>query len=247
MSSDDPSQPHGHVVDVVMPARNEGLTIGANVDAARGCRYVRTVIVVDDGSIDGTPDVAARHGATVVQRPGSTGSKAHAMGAGVEASDATHILFVDADCTSLSSAHLDAICRPVLSGDADMSLGAFDYGWLNWLVLRCPPLTGERIIAREIWNAVPRDKLEGYTIETRINEVIAERRLRTSARTMVGVFHRTKRDKFGLIEGFRRTWEMYRDLVTMLRPIGDIRWRTYWYYLRGLTIEGPAGGPSGVR
>ena len=166
------------------------------------------------------------------------------MQAGVDASDATHILFVDADCTALTSEHLDAICEPVLSGRAEMSLGAFDYGWLNWLVLRCPPLTGERIVPRAIWETVPHEKLAGYTIEVRLNQVISERRLRTSARTMAGVFHRTKRDKFGLVEGFRRTWDMYRDLVSMLRPIGDVRWRTYWYYVRGLTIEEPAG--SGV-
>jgi hypothetical protein len=30
---------------------------------------------------------------------------------------------------------------------------------------------------------------------------------------------------------------MYRALVSLLVPIGDIRWRTYWFYLRGLTIE----------
>ena len=33
------------------------------------------------------------------------------------------------------------------------------------------------------------------TLEVRINEVIAERRLRTVARTMKGVYHRTKRAK----------------------------------------------------
>ena len=245
MTSDVP-QSDDAVVDVVMPARNEAPTIAANIDAAASCRYVRHVIVVDDGSTDGTGDVAARCGAVVVRRPESTGSKAHAMSEGVEASDASHILFVDADCTALTAAHLDAICEPVLGGRADMSLGAFDYGFLNWLVLRCPPLTGERIVSREIWESVPHDKLAGYTIEVRLNQVIGERRLRTSARTMTGVFHRTKRAKFGLVEGFRRTWYMYRDLVSMLRPIGDIRWRTYWYYLRGLTIEAPVGAPAGA-
>ena len=118
-----------------------------------------------------------------------------------------------------------------------MSLGAFDYGWLNWLVLHCPPLSGERIVPRWVWEAVPPDKLDGYTIEVRLNEVICERRMRTSARTMTGVYHRTKRDKFGRLEGLQRTWLMYRDILSMLRPMGDVRWRTYWFYLRGLTIE----------
>ena len=231
------------VVDVVMPARNESATVAANVAAAKGCRHVREVIVVDDGSEDDTAERAAAAGARVLRRPGSTGSKAHAMDAGVSASDASHILFVDADCTDLTSAHLDAICAPVLDGRAEMSLGAFDYGWLNWLVLHCPPLSGERIIPRWVWDQIPVRKLDGYTIETRINEVISEGRHRTSARTMSGVYHRTKRVKFGRIDGVRRTWHMYRDLMRTHRPIGDVRWRMYWYYLRGLTIEEPAETP----
>lgn len=228
----------GVVVDVVMPARNEATTVAANVAAARGCRYVRRVIVVDDGSTDATAEIAVAAGAHVVGRPGSRGSKAHAMDAGVQATDATHILFVDADCTGLSSAHLDAICEPVLDGRAEMSLGAFDYGWLNLLVLVLPPLSGERIVPRWVWDRIPVSKHDGYTIETRINEVIAEGRLRTHAHTMRGVHHRTKRQKFGAVAGFGRTARMYRDLFSMLWPVGDVRWRTYVFYLRGLTILG---------
>ena len=233
------------ITDVVMPARNEEGTVAANVEAARGCRYVRDVIVVDDGSTDRTAERAAAAGAEVLRRPGSAGSKAHAMDAGVAASDATHILFVDADCTGLTSAHLDAVCAPVLDGRAEMSLGAFDYHRLNWFVLRLPPLSGERIIPRWVWEAVPPEKLHGYTIESRIDEVIAEGRHRTSVRTMEGVFHRTKRDKLGRLEGYRRTFRMYRDLFGLLRPFGDIRWRIYLWYLQGLTVEDPARAPGG--
>ncbi len=223
-------------IDAIIPARNEALTVADSVTAARGCRYVREVIVVDDGSSDGTADAARAAGAKVVPRVSSAGSKAHAMAAGVAATDADAILFVDADCLGLTSDHLDEIVRPFVEGRAVMSLGAFDYGrFLNPLVLRWPPLTGERIVPRWVFEAIPPAKLDGYTIEIRINEVIAERRLTTIARTMRGVFHRTKRDKHGRIEGLRRTWLMYRDLIGLL--FGKVRWRTYWYYLRGLTVE----------
>lgn len=231
-------------VDVVMPARDEVATVAANVVAAAGCRFVREVIVVDDGSTDGTGEAAAAAGAKVLRRDAPFGSKAHAMRLGVESTDADHMLFVDADCTDLTSDHLDAVCEPVLDGRAEMSLGAFDYGWLNWLVLRCPPLSGERIVPRWVWDEVPESKLDGYTIEVRLNEVISEGGFRTSARTMRGVFHRTKRDKFGRTEGLRRTWRMYRSLLSMLAPIGDVRWRTYWFYLRGLTIEADVWAPT---
>jgi glycosyltransferase involved in cell wall biosynthesis len=221
-------------IDAIVPARNEGLTVADVVGACHGCTYVREVIVVDDGSTDDTADRAAAAGAKVVRRE-SDGSKAHAMEAGVEATDADSILFVDADCVGLTSSHLDAICEPFVDRRAVMSLGTFDYGIWNWLVLRFPPTTGERIVPRWVFEAVPPDEREGYTIELMINSVIAEGRLPTTARVMRGVTHRTKRDKFGPVEGWRRTWEMFWDLVTLIRR--NLRVRTYWFYLRDLTIE----------
>ena len=230
------------VIDVVMPARNEELTVAANVSAARSCRYVREVIMVDDGSTDATAGAAAAAGAKVVATGESGGSKALAMAAGVAASDADAILFVDADCTGLTGSHLDAVCEPFLAGRATMSIGFFDYGrFWNWVVPRCPPLSGERVVPRWVFEAIPAAKLRGYTIEVRLNEVICEARLRTAARTMTGVQHRTKRAKVGRRQGLGQTWRMYRDLVGVLTPVGDIRWRTYLFYLQGLDVEGGSG------
>ncbi len=224
-------------IDVVMPARNEAPTVAANVAASRACRFSRDVIVVDDGSVDGTAELAAAVGAKVLHRAAPAGSKALAMALGVAASDADAILFVDADCTGLTAGHLDAVCEPYVEGRATMSIGFFDYGrFWNWIVVRCPPLSGERVVPRWVFEAVPASKLDGYTIEVRLNEVICEGRLRTTVRTMAGVQHRTKRAKVGRREGLRQTWRMYRSLLALLRPVGDIRWRTYWFYLRGLTI-----------
>jgi glycosyltransferase involved in cell wall biosynthesis len=223
-------------IDAVVPARDEASTVAANVAAAAGCRHVREVIVVDDGSTDGTGEVALTAGAKVIRRDAPSGSKAHAMAQGVAATDADSVLFVDADCIGLTAAHLDEICEPYVAGRAAMSIGIFDYGPIrNPVVLRLPSISGERVIPRWIFESVPPDKLAGWTIETRINEVVALNRLPTTVRTMRGVYHRTKRDKFGTVEGVRRTLRMFSDLFRMLRR--DILWRTYLYYLRRLTVE----------
>jgi glycosyltransferase involved in cell wall biosynthesis len=223
---------------VVVPARDEAVTVADVVTTCRGCRFTGDVIVVDDGSVDGTGAAAAAAGARVVRRAGADGlgSKAHAMEAGVAASTADAILFVDADCIGLTARHLDAICEPFVQGRATMSVGWFDYGLWNPVVLRLAPTTGERVVPRWVWDAIPPDKRAGYSIEIMINEVIAEGRLPTTARIMHGVTHRTKRDKLGRRRGGRETWRMFWHLVG-LPARGVVRWRTYWFYLQRLTVE----------
>ena len=224
-------------IDVVISARNEATTVAEVVIAARACRFTREVVVVDDGSTDGTAEVALAAGAKVVRRETATGSKAHAMDVGVASTDADAILFCDADVVGLSGSHLDDICRPYVEGRAAMSVGWFDYGMLNPLVRRLPPTSGERIVPRWIWDAVHPGKRTGYSIEIMINEVIAEGRLPTTVRIMPGVTHRTKRHKLGARKGYRETWRMFWHLIG-LPATGVVRWRTMWFYLRELTVEG---------
>jgi polyisoprenyl-phosphate glycosyltransferase len=224
-------------IDVVIPARNEVSTVADIVTAARGCRFAREVIVVDDGSTDGTAEAALAAGAKVVRRETASGSKANAMELGVAGTDAGAILFCDADLVGLSAAHLDDICRPYIEGRAVMSLGWFDYGMLNPLVRRLPPTSGERVVPRWVWESVHPGKRTGYSIEIMINEVIAEGRLPTTVRVMPGVYHRTKRHKLGRRRGYRETWRMFWHLIGL--PVtGVVRWRTAWFYLRELTVEG---------
>ena len=221
-----------------MPARDEAPTVAANVAAAAACRYVREVIVVDDGSTDGTGDIAAAAGAKVIAietrrvegpRDGARASTRPTPSA---------FLFVDADCTGLTAAHLDAICEPFLDGRAvcrsvrSTTAGSGTRWCCGW-----PPLAANASSPDGCGTRSRRTSSIGYTIEVRINEVIAERRLRTVVRTMPGVYHRTKRVKLGRRAGLRSTWAMYRELLRIVWPIGDVRLRTYWFYLRGLSVE----------
>jgi len=55
----------------VLPAYNEADTVGPVIEGTR--EYVDEVVVVDDGSTDGTAAIAREHGATVVEHVFNTG------------------------------------------------------------------------------------------------------------------------------------------------------------------------------
>ncbi len=130
-------QPCGDLA-VVIPARNESDRIGATVTAAAGLPGVDIVIVVDDGSGDGTAEAAERAGAAVVRHARNRG-KAAALETGaeavrlLEASQANgdgsrtrprHLLFLDADLAE-TAAGAAPLAEPVRSGAADMTIAVF--------------------------------------------------------------------------------------------------------------------------
>jgi glycosyltransferase involved in cell wall biosynthesis len=104
-------------VDVVLPCLDEAAALPwvlSRIPA--GYR----AIVVDNGSTDGSPDIAATHGATVVHvaRRGF-GAAAHG---GLVAASADVVCFMDSD-GSFDPAHLPRVVDPVRAGDADLVLG----------------------------------------------------------------------------------------------------------------------------
>ncbi len=105
-------------VDLILPVLDEAEAIPWVL--ARVPADVRA-IVVDNGSGDGSADLAARLGALVVSEP-RRGFGA-ACFAGLQASDAPVVAFMDCD-GSLDPRDLDRVTGPVLAGRADLMLGA---------------------------------------------------------------------------------------------------------------------------
>jgi glycosyltransferase involved in cell wall biosynthesis len=86
----------GSDLSIVIPAKNEEATIAQVVTRARRRFPEAEVIVVDDGSIDGTHDAAESAGATVIRHPESLGNGA-AVKAGARAASRDILAFMDAD------------------------------------------------------------------------------------------------------------------------------------------------------
>ena len=83
-------------VSIVIPAYNESEAIAEVIGVLRAAAPWREIIVVDDGSTDGTGDRAAAAGATVVRHPYNIGNGA-AVKNGIRRATGEYILIVDAD------------------------------------------------------------------------------------------------------------------------------------------------------
>jgi glycosyltransferase involved in cell wall biosynthesis len=105
------------VIDVILPVLDEAAALPWVLGRMpAGYRP----IVVDNGSIDGSAEIAAQLGAIVVSEP-RRGFGA-ACFAGLVAARSDVVCFMDADA-SLDPLELPAVCDPVVAGDADLMLG----------------------------------------------------------------------------------------------------------------------------
>lgn len=101
-------------VGVLVPAHNEETEIGATIESVR--RQLKAsdrLIVVADNCSDRTADVAARAGATVIERRSDERGKGYALAFGVDhlrADPPDIVVFVDADC-QLEPGALDDVAR----------------------------------------------------------------------------------------------------------------------------------------
>jgi glycosyltransferase involved in cell wall biosynthesis len=104
-------------IDVVLPCLDEAAAL-PGVLAALPAGY--RAIVVDNGSTDGSAEVARAHGALVVtEARRGFGAAVHA---GVLAAGSDLVAILDAD-GSLDPGDLPRLAAPVLAGDADLVLG----------------------------------------------------------------------------------------------------------------------------
>jgi hypothetical protein len=114
-------------VAILVPAYNEAENIGVVLDQmpAEVCGVRTEVLVVDDGSRDGTGDVAAEHGALVARHVTNRGGGA-ALRTGYRLmveSGAEVVVTLDADGQHLPS-EMPRLVEPVLSGEVDVAHGS---------------------------------------------------------------------------------------------------------------------------
>jgi glycosyltransferase involved in cell wall biosynthesis len=203
-------------VSVVVPAYNEAARIGAVIGPVLAWGRAHEVVVVDDGSSDGTAEAAAQAGARVVRLERNVG-KGGAVARAISETTGDILIFLDADLIGLTPEHLALLLNPVAEGDADMTLGIFSRGRAATDLAQAitPWLSGQR--------AVRRDTLVGldagiarFGLEAALTRYARRAGLRVRQVTLPDLTHVMKEEKMGAVRGVISRLRMYRDILRSL-------------------------------
>jgi glycosyltransferase involved in cell wall biosynthesis len=112
-------------VTVLLPCLNEAQSLGACIESARTGLTIADlageVLVVDNGSTDGSGSIAHDHGGRVVSAP--TPGYGSALQVGIEEARGDIVVMADADGT-YDLTRLGELVQPIIDEEADLVLGS---------------------------------------------------------------------------------------------------------------------------
>lgn len=224
------------IVVALVPAFNEAKRIAATVSAISKIQAVNTIVVIDDGSVDSTSDIAMNAGATVIRMPTNCG-KGQALNAAWKLYQADIYLVLDADLQESASRAADLL-QPLLHHEADMVIAHFAASQVRrkgekmgfgvaknlarWGIFRLTgyvahsPLSGQRALRAEVLGSCG-GFAEGFGVEVdltieavrngfRIVEVDLPMTHRATGWSIAGFGHRGKQ----LLEVTKVLWQAWR-------------------------------------
>jgi glycosyltransferase involved in cell wall biosynthesis len=202
-------------VAAILPAFNEEARIARVLEAVTSSPVISEVWVVSDGSSDRTYEVASAVPGVQAIRLRQNLGKGAAMMAGALQTTADALLFLDADLSGLTPEHIAALIQPVVSGEADMSVGVFRGGrFLTDLAQKLAPhISGQRCIPRSCFLRASHVSELRYGVEMALYRHAQAEGMRIASVTLMGVTHPMKEEKIGYLRGSIARVHMYWEVI----------------------------------
>lgn len=208
-------------IAVVIPAYNEAARIRAVLDPVIASGLFHDVVVVDDGSDDGTAVAAASCDCVrVVCTPRNLG-KGGAVQTGLATTDADIVCMIDADLVGLRPGHLSDLVSPLLEDEGlHMTVGQFVGGrkrtdWAQGLV---KSISGQRAMRRALLASLPDLANCRFGVETVISKHARIVGARVELVQLEGLTQVMKEEKVGVTEGVKERLKMYADIAEHKLP-----------------------------
>jgi polyisoprenyl-phosphate glycosyltransferase len=212
----------------IVPAFNEAKRIRQVISVLQNSNLLSQIIIVDDGSTDGTGDILESHALSdkriQVIRHSANQGKGESLRSGLLACEQAHtVLMLDADLSGLLPTHISALAEPVMTDQSDMTLGLFVRGkWHTDLAHRLTPwLTGQRCFRANLLSQLNWEAAQGYGLETAITLTARNLKWRIKHIYLEGVTHPPSEFHHGLRKGILNRGKMYGQIA-----------RTWWTFIR---------------
>jgi glycosyltransferase involved in cell wall biosynthesis len=201
-------------ITAIIPAYNEEQTIGNVLDCITKVEEVTQVIVVSDGSTDGTAEVATAYDVELIDLVENVG-KGGAMKAGMERCSNDNIIFLDADLIGLTKQHVKDLIMPVINNETDMTIGIFKNGRIVTDLAQkvTPYLSGQRAVKKSLMDKIPSIDITRYGVEVALTKYAEKNSIRTKEVYLEDMTHVTKEEKLGIFKGMQARFKMYWDIM----------------------------------
>ncbi|TDX51560.1 glycosyltransferase family 2 protein [Orenia marismortui] len=205
-------------ISLIIPAYNEVETIGQVIKTAKKSDIFNEIVVVSDGSTDGTVQKALNYNVKTIALPSNIG-KGAAMSVGIDNTTSEIIVFLDGDLVNLEVNHIKELVKPIVLDDFDMSCGVFIEGRdsTDFAQKITPWLTGQRALKRDVLDCCADLKSSKFGAELFLTKIAIEKSLKVKKVILKGLTHRTKEEKRGLIKGFISRMKMYWQVFDYFR------------------------------
>lgn len=205
----------------LIPAYNEAARIAAVLQAVLGHPLINEVLVIDDGSSDGTSEVVRQTSARLITLS-PNGGKTAALARGLAEASGDLILLVDADLLGLSPADLTALIEPVRSGRADVSISLRRNAPFLWRWIGLDYISGERVLKKSLLagHEVALKNLPKFGFEVFLNGLLIAQTSRIAVVRWPGVVSPLKSAKYGIWAGILMDIKMISDLFGAVPPFG---------------------------
>jgi len=210
----------------IIPAYNEAPRIAAVLASVVGHPLIDEVIVVDDGSSDGTAEVVAKVPGVRLIALAQNRGKSWAVATGIEAAGHDLVLLLDSDLLGLHQEDLTALIAPVREGRADVTISLRGNSPWPWRLIGLDYISGERVLrkalvgAPEALRALPR-----FGLEMHLNRRLIAARARIAVVRWPEVASPWKGAKRGRRAGILADLKMLADMfrtVPVHRALGQI-------------------------
>lgn len=213
-------------VTALVPCYNERERIGEVLIVLINSAFVDKVLVVDDGSTDGTSDVVKRFKDVELIKLKKNIGKGGAVREGLKSVDTKLTFLVDADLEGLTNEKIGLMVKPVLEEEYDACFGVLKRGpgWFQYFRKNVfPVMTGERVIKTKVLKKIMESPhaLE-WGIEFYMNIYFNKKKLKVKKIDLVGVMDVMNFRKRGFVQYFKR-------LVTFWKINVKLLWlRIFW-------------------